>query len=121
MKMNPKLIFGSPPGDKSLDDQRRDWLVVVAHELKIKHSVWSVESPQVDDFNLVPFPTARQFLYDGGTWGKPQHRRIAHPLTWGEIWKACDVLIGKAGDLDHRFIETVECERDGTITFFCGS
>ena len=119
--MNPKLIFGSPAGDGSLDEQRLDWLDVVAHELKIKYSVRSVVSPQVDDFNLVPFPAARQLFYDGGTWGKPQRRRFAHPLTWGEIWRACDALIDKAGDLDHRFIETVECERDGTITFFCGS
>jgi len=119
--MNPRLIFGSPPGNGPLDEQQRDWLDMVARELKIQHSVWDVISPHVADFNLVPFPSARQLLYDGGAWGKPQRRRFAHPLTWGEIWKACDALIGKAGDLDHRFIETVECERDGTITFFCGS
>ncbi len=121
MKMNPKLIFSSPPGDGSLDDQREAWLRVVAHELKIKHSKWSVISHEIDDFNLVPFPTARQVFHDGGIWGKPQRRRFAHPLTWGEIWKACDALIGKVGDQDHVFIETVECQEDGTITFFCGS
>ena len=119
--MNPKLIFGSPPDDGSIEERRLVWLDVVARELKIKHSEWAVTSPRVDDFNLVPFPAGRQLFYDGATWGKPQRRSFAHPLTWGGIWKACDTFIGKSGDLDHRFIETVECQADGTITFFCGS
>ena len=121
MTVNPKLVFNPPPGDGPFEEARFDWLDAVAHELNIEHTRWSVISPDVNDFNIVPFPMAHAVFYGGGAWGKPQLKTFSHPLRWGEIWKVCDELVGKGGDLDHVFIETVECDSEDTITFFCGS
>lgn len=91
----------------------------VGRHLGIKHSKWSIY--EVVDFTFVPNPSIRIIHYE------PSDRILKieyhRELTYADLWRAADYLIGLSGDNHHIFIEnfTVDSTQPDVANLVCGS
>lgn len=80
---------------------------VVARELKVEGTVWSIY--HVDDFNAIAYPDAEVVAYDRPSgWGKHCEERIPRNSTWAHLWVVAARLIKRSGDDAHVFIESFD-------------
>lgn len=96
-----------------------DWLNKVGDSIGIVETNWAAYDHNLD-FHEVAFPATVKRIYH--PWVSDCYVSLKHNATWLDVWKQCEKLIIKSGDLSHYFIEDFTIRSDGkAVTFFAGS
>lgn len=96
-----------------------DWLDGVGKSIGIKETNWAGPDNYLD-FHEVAFPITVKRIYH--PWVPDCYVTLKPNATWLDVWKQCEKLIIKSGDLSHYFIEDFTIRNDGkAVTFFAGS
>lgn len=115
--------------DKAAAGHRRqqytDWKQDVETILGIEYSSWlvrDINNDDIEDFNEIPYPSARQVYYDGGmlysgsvNHGLPGLIRVTHQLSYGMIWQIADKLINHSNSFN-TLILGITYDDKGTIS-----
>lgn len=90
-----------------------------AEQLDVCATDWAIDG--VNDFTLVPFPSATRLVYSGG-FGEAGEEPI-HNARWADLWVAADRLVRRSGDAHHRYIEKISPLKDDptTLELWAGS